>query len=281
MNDLEFEQYEKAGYLKESFRVFYIKDYPKGEFAVHYHDFYKIIFFVDGDVEYMIEGKTYNLRPHDFVLVGPNVIHRPAVLGTKQYERYVIYISEDFFNSKNDELKKCFSIAQEENNRVVHFSPESYEDVLKSLMKLEKIGRETEDFLHDALKEAAFLEFMVQFNRCVIKQPKAFITTAVYQEKVVDVIAYIQEHLNEEISIDDLAEQFYISKYYLMRQFKLATGYSIHRYINEKRILTAKSMIMAGMPASKACFECGFSEYSTFARRFKEIVGTSPSKLMF
>ena len=114
-----------------------------------------------------------------------------------------------------------------------------------------------------------------------MEQPKAYLTTAVYHEKVVDAITYIQEHLSEEINVDILAGQFYISKFYLMRQFKEATGYSIHQYINEKRIQMARRMILSGMPASVACYECGFHDYSTFARRFKEIVGEAPSKLMF
>lgn len=81
--------------------------------------------------------------------------------------------------------------------------------------------------------------------------------------------------------MDVLAKHCYLSKYYLMRQFKEATGYSIHQYINEKRIQAAKRMILSGMPASKACYECGFSDYSTFARRFKKIVGSAPSKVAF
>ena len=128
------------------------------------------------------------------------------------------------------------------------------------------------------LLKSAFLEFMVLFNRNVVGQPRAFITTAAYNGKVVDVIAYIQEHLTEEINVDILAKQCYISKYYLMRQFKEATGYSIHQYINEKRIQAARRMILSGIPASEACYQCGFHDYSTFARRFKMIVGVAPSK---
>ena len=131
--------------------------------------------------------------------------------------------------------------------------------------------------MRDKLLEAAFQEFIVLFNRACIAQPKAFITTAVYHEKIVDVISYIQAHLTENISIDFLAETFYISRYYLMRQFKEATGYSIHQYINEKRILEAKRRILTGVPASKVCYDYGYSDYSPFARRFKEIIGVAPS----
>ncbi len=287
MNEVDYkqyEQYEKAGYLKEPFRLFHIRDYTKREFFSHYHDFYKIIFFVDGNVDYKIEGKTYHLKPHDFVLVGANVIHKPEVDGKVPYERYILYLSEKFLrkgNEKNESIRQCFSMAEQFQNRVVHFAPESYESILSCLMKMEKIEKAAAGYLNDILQEAALLEFMVLFNRAVIAQPKAFITTAVYQEKIIDVIAYIQEHLMQELNIDMLAEQFFVSKYYLMHQFKQATGYSVHQYINEKRILAAKRMILAGMPPSKACYECGFHDYSTFARNFKEIVKTSPSKLMF
>lgn len=284
MSDKGLEQYEKAGYLTEPFRVFHLRDCKEQEFAFHYHEFYKIIYFVDGKVDYKIEGKTYHLRPHDFVLVGANVIHKPEIDSAVPYNRYIIYLSEAFLAEKSERgesLINCFEKAQQSQNRVVHFTPESYGEIVNCLLRMTEIEQNSEAYLGDLLLKAAFLEFMVLFNRKCMEQPKAFITTAVYHEKVVDVIAYIGEHLADEINVDVLADQFYISKYYLMRQFKEATGYSIHQYINEKRVRSARRMILSGMPASKACYECGFHDYSTFARRFKEIVGTAPSKIMF
>lgn len=275
-------QYEKTGYLTEPYRIFHLRDCEEQLFDFHYHEFYKIIYFVDGRVDYKVEGKTYHLRPHDFVLVGANVIHKPEIDGTVPYERYIVYLSEDFLSERNERgesLKYCFEEAQRSQNRVVHFAPESYEELVGALLRMEKIERQTEAYMGDVLLKSAFLEFMVLFNRNVIRQPGAFLTTAAYHEKVIDVIAYIQEHLAEDISVDVLAGRCYISKYYLMRQFKEATGYSIHQYINEKRIQAARRMILSGMPASRACYECGFRDYSTFARRFKMIVGVAPSKL--
>ena len=282
MNEKGLEQYEKAGYLTEPFRVFHLRDRRELEFAFHYHEFYKIIYFVEGKVDYQIEGKTYCLKPHDFVLVRANVIHRAQIDKSVPYERYIIYLSEEFLSQKStsgDSLKRCFEEAQKNQNRVLHFTPESYEALVGCLLKIRQIEKKKDTSYQDLLLRAAFLEFLVLFNQNVLCQPKAFIETAVYHEKVVDVIAYIQEHLKEEIPVDLLAEKFYISKYYLMRQFKQATGYSIHQYLNEKRIQAARQMILSGMPASRACYECGFRDYSTFARRFKEIVGTAPSKI--
>ena len=280
--DAEFVSYEKAGYLVEPFKIFHLRDCTEQEFAFHYHEFYKIIYYVDGKVDYKVEGKTYHLKPHDFVLVGANVIHKPEIDKMAPYERYVVYLSEKFLSEKNERgesLKYCFEEAERQQNRVVHFEPDSYEQLVGCLLRMEKITQQKDEYMGDLLLKSAFLEFMVLFNRNVVRQPKAFITTAAYHEKVIDVITYIQGHLAEEINADILAKQCYISKYYLMRQFKEATGYSIHQYINEKRIQAARSMILSGMPASKACYECGFRDYSTFARRFKMIVGRAPSRL--
>ncbi len=52
------ENYEKTGYLKETFRLFHLKDSLAGEMNLHYHDFYKLIVFYQGNVTYMIEGKS-------------------------------------------------------------------------------------------------------------------------------------------------------------------------------------------------------------------------------
>ncbi len=278
----ELERYEKTGYLAEPYRIFHLRDCMEQEFDFHYHEFYKIIYFIEGRVDYKVEGKTYHLKPHDFVLVGANVIHKPEVDVSIPYERYIIYLSEEFLSEEEeqgDSLKYCFEEAQRSQNRVVHFTPESYEELVGCLLHMEKIVSQREAYMSGLLLKSAFLEFMALFNRNVAGQPRAFITTAAYNGKVVDVIAYIQEHLTEEINVDVLARQCYISKYYLMRQFKEATGYSIHQYINEKRIQAARRMILSGIPASEACYQCGFHDYSTFARRFKTIVGVAPSKL--
>ena len=278
----EFESYEKTGYLTEPFRIFHIRDCAERSFPFHYHEFCKMIYFVDGRVDYRVEGKTYHLKPHDFVLVGANVIHKPEIDGSAPYERYIVYLSEEFLAEKNgrgESLKFCFEEAARRQNHVVHFAPDSYGQLVGCLLRMEQIDRQREEYMGDLLLKSAFLEFMALFNRSVVTQPQAFITTAAYHEKVIDVIAYIRGPLAEEISVDSLAKQCYVSKYHLMRQFKEATGYSIHQYINEKRILAARQMILAGTPASQACYECGFRDYSTFARRFKAIVGRAPSKL--
>ena len=72
--------YEKRGYLNESFRLFHLADNRHEDIPYHYHSFHKIIILLAGRAGYAIEGERYDLRPGDFVLVGRGSIHRPELL---------------------------------------------------------------------------------------------------------------------------------------------------------------------------------------------------------
>jgi len=76
--------------------------------------------------------------------------------------------------------------------------------------------------------------------------------------------------------VDALASRFYLSRYYLMHRFKAVTGYTLHQYITQKRMLLAGELIRAGVPVMKAAEQAGFSEYSTFLRAFQSTFHMSP-----
>ena len=94
--------------------------------------------------------------------------------------------------------------------------------------------------------------------------------------KMEEVLRYIGEHLEEDLSVDALANRFYLSRYYLMHRFKAVTGYTLHQYISQKRLLRAGELIRAGVPVMKAAEQAGFTEYSTFLRAFRSTFHMSP-----
>ena len=122
-----------------------------------------------------------------------------------------------------------------------------------------------------------FLKFLIELNRSCISSPEIFHKMARYDKKIVEMIHYINENLSKDLTIETLSAKFYLSKYHMMRKFKEETGYSMHQYILEKRILAAKGMILTGMPATLASMECGFKDYSTFSRAYKKLLGQLPS----
>lgn len=81
---------------------------------------------------------------------------------------------------------------------------------------------------------------MIHLNRAVRKNRLEYIDTDNCNEKVLAILDYVGEHLCENLSIDLIADQFYISKYYMMRLFKQETGYTLGQYISQKRLLLAE-----------------------------------------
>ncbi len=271
--------YEKTGYLYQHYKLFHLNDSVSKEYMYHYHDFDKIIFFINGKADYIVEGKKYILEPYDFILVNRNEIHKPVVDFSVPYERIILYIDHSFieqYKGKDYNLTRCFEKTYEEKTNVVRFPAVITRQLFETLNRMEENGRE-QAYAEELYGEILFLEFMIQINRACLFNQYAYHHTAKYNKKVIDILQYINENLSKDLSIDILSERFYMSKYHMMRQFKEETGYSIHQYISEKRILAAKTMILHGMPATVAAMECGFKDYSTFARAFKKKTGSMPS----
>jgi AraC-type DNA-binding domain-containing proteins len=101
-----------------------------------------------------------------------------------------------------------------------------------------------------------------------------------YDTTVNSIIKYINENLSRNLSIDILSEKFFVSRYYIMHRFKTCTGYSIHNYIVQKRLIMANALIKSGKPATEASLECGFNDYSSFMRAFKKMFGHSPRQYL-
>ena len=91
-----------------------------------------------------------------------------------------------------------------------------------------------------------------------------------------EILRYSAGHLDGDLSVDALAGRFFISRYYLMHRFKEVTGYTVHQYTVQKRLLRAGELIREGVPVMKAAEQAGFPEYSTFLRAFQSTFHTSP-----
>ena len=103
--------YQKSGYLNSPFRLFYLEDLPGREYTYHYHDFHKLLIFLNGTVSYRVEGREYDLKPGDQVLIPAGEIHCPVVHPSATYTRLIAYISPDYFSTLSGEcdLSGCFA----------------------------------------------------------------------------------------------------------------------------------------------------------------------------
>lgn len=271
----------KRGYLNKDFQFFYLKDRKSMEFELHFHDFNKIIVFISGSVTYLIEGKAYKLKPWDILLVSSSEIHKAVIDASGTYERMIIWVNSNFLlkhNSPESNLMTCFDIASREKRNILRLNPELLRQAKYILSQL-KEECTSDAFGSQVLKNSLFLQFIVYLNRLYLK-PETIEHQADgdYNESIGAVMKHINENLSEDMSIEGLASKFYMSKYHLMHKFKSQTGYTIHSYILQKRLMMANTLIKSGRSITEACAECGFGDYSSFVRAFKKMYGQSPKK---
>ena len=271
-------EYEKTGYLHSNFKIFHLVDKGMTPIGFHFHDFHKILLLMKGNVSYCVEGRTYDLQADDIVFVPAGEVHRPVLHDTAIYERIIIYISKDYLNTyrtDNYDLAQCLIEAHQKQSHVLRVPAFGTTKLGQIVRELEQ-SLDSNEYANELYHNLLFLEFMIQLNRVAIHDGIEYLSNSSSNKKMIDVIDYLNEHLTDDLSIDFLAETFYLSRYHLMHAFKEETGYTIGNYLSTKRLLLARDRIRQGEPITNVCYECGFRNYSTFSRAYKKNFGCSP-----
>lgn len=120
------------------------------------------------------------------------------------------------------------------------------------------------------------LSYLVEHYTCDTKNPDS---SSYKNEIITDAITYINDMIDTNIALEDLAKSVSMSKYHFLRLFKHHTGATPHNYIMAKRVQKATEMIIAGVDLSEASYSAGFSDQSHFTRSFKKVYGYTPSHI--
>ena len=270
-------EYEKRGYLLENFRLFHLQSPSGANVEYHYHEFCKLLLLVSGRGGYVVDGQRYLLQPGDVILIGSRSAHRPELEADSAYERIIIYISPEFLQQSSTPDCDLLSLFAGEKGHVLRLRENERKKVFGLAGALEKELSGTE-FGREILSNGALLRLLVEIGRGQ-RQEGAFNPHPVTPEdhRVVEWMQYLACHLHEDLDMDALAEHFFISKFHMMRLFRQQTGFTIHTYLLQRRLLAARQLMEKGMRATEACYRCGFRSYSSFTRAYNKHFGTTPT----
>ena len=215
------------------------------------------------------------------LLISPKELHQPLVKPDVRYERIVLWIDKDYldgFTELGVDLTRCFDNTLPNHTNLIRPSSVQRGDVR---MRLRSLVRESygKDYGSELCAAGILLQFMAELNRLAFQSEAERKETEESEESsplVSKVLGYIGEHYNEELSLDDLASRFYVSKYHLSHEFSRVVGTSVYRYIMLKRLLIARQMLMDGGAPGAVYSSCGFGDYANFYRAFKDEYGVSP-----
>lgn len=243
-----------------------------GAFQLHVHEKYELFLFLRGDAAFFVEGNEYALEPGGLLLMHPGETHRLIVRSDTPYERVVFHFDGALLRDTDPAgmLLLPFQHAPGQQN---YFPPGTLEPELLSF----------------------FLDQLPCAEQAVVLSPSQELTARValpalllsLREKIAQrrsgpeglaasATAYINRHLTETWALEDLAAQLFVSKAYLNKKFKEATGTTVWQYVIVKRLQNARQRIVSGEPIHTVFDESGFGDYATFFKRYRERFGVSP-----
>jgi AraC-like DNA-binding protein len=248
---------------------------------LHHHDFYEVYYFISGNVDYLVENKTYHLQPGDLLLMSPLELHQPLFSDQSGvYERIVLWIDGQKLSSLSTpeiSFLSCFKQSHSDTtDRIYHVAEERQSMLLFFLDELATTMHT--NTLYSPLISNTLLTWLLCNFHSMTAQTPSIQEHRRMSVQIANCVDYINVHLNENLSLDLLSKECFISKQHLLRTFKEAMGFSVHQYIQKKRLLTARQYMQNGDSPKEAAFKCGFSDYSVFYRAYMKEYGVSPSK---
>jgi AraC-like DNA-binding protein len=263
---------------------FYYFDWDERSYQInmefqHFHQYYEMCIFLDEQAGHLINGAWHDMRCCDIVAIRPSLLHRTSYPEGAPNKRLIIQFAFPNMPSPLDSyMKKILSIFTKEVP--IYRFEGKYKNIilekLNDIYYLSKTPNEMTDLsIHNKFVEFLSLIYLYR-SQNVYQQNVDFdnITNKVYS-----ITTYIHNNYTEDLSLNSIADQFYVSNYYLSHQFKKVTGFTLTEYIQLTRIRNAQSLLIStNKPITDIAFLSGFSSFSQFNRVFNNFVGTSPSK---
>ncbi|MBX9971571.1 AraC family transcriptional regulator [Cytobacillus firmus] len=255
---------------------------PQRELADHWHDYFEIVYVYRGKGTFFIGDVLYDMQQGDVFLIPNNTIHRampdkedPVTSTIIFFSPILIYseLADDSFSYRN-----LFEATKKNNNYKISLQSEEQKRMENQLLS---IHQEAEERL-PGFKHASLLtvhQIILDLYRTRMKNHENLMENSANSSVwITDILAYINDHLNEPLTLTKLAEKSLVSPSHFSRVFKESTGIGLINYLNTKRVIRAKELLLETIyTVSHIAEMCGFESMSHFHRVFKKYINMTPS----
>ncbi|HIZ83767.1 MAG TPA: AraC family transcriptional regulator [Firmicutes bacterium] len=249
------------------------------DFGIHVHEECELLYFVSGNAQCLVETTVYPLEPHSLLVIRNMESHMIRIQGDAAYERYGIH----FFPGLLDSVDPAHTLLRPFLDRPLGqdnlYHAEEFAGIRPHELFLSMVSADPSE---ESQRRTLLLYLYPLFGQILeaFRKKQTGRKAPAKQGMAQEMVAYINRHLFEELSLEALSQQFFMSQSQLNRIFKEQVGSSVWDYILYKRLVAARNLIRDGHSAGDACAACGFKDYSSFYRSYVRRFGSSPKQDM-
>lgn len=271
---MQSEHMKRQGYEME-----YVKSVESGQRSFGQNNRHTIIFVVGGVSYLQAEEKHEVCMMEDLIFIKPgNRIKLEYRKNKYPLELYVLYIGSDLLQVLSDEhtdLNASFDVVPFQV-KMVHAESEGAMLIKNISKKLYAMATEEQKFAHALYEKSLLCMLLILALRSSVQEDRQHKVNKKKHVVMDDIFIYIKEHLTEDITLERLEDEFYVSRYHIVREFKKMTGETPHAYIVKARLDLCRRYIEQGKSIREVYELGGFGGYNHFFRAFKKEYGVTP-----
>lgn len=241
---------------------------------LHFHDYYEFLLPLTSPGNIFVNDQVYPLERGTLYLIGENTLHRTMATGS--HARYILHIGRKALSDLSTPQTDFIQLTRDTFRRATMDS-EHMTEIIELFQALER-NKNDGNFGSDVHQTIALLNLLLKIAPMLNASTAGESIRNKDFLRVAPILDYIRDNLSEQLTLDQIAGKFFISKHYLCRIFKSATGFSVMEYIIYSRILKARQLLQEGVSVQQAGELSGFSDNSHFIRTFGHLTGTSPGR---
>ena len=245
---------------------------------IHIHECCEILFCIKGSGTLLVDDRIYNVSDGNIFVMNQFEAHKITYLDDSLFTRFALQIHPSFlynYSSVETDLAYCFTKRGGNITNKISLSPEQSAKLLSLFDKLSQYS----DFGDDISKAITVIEIIILVNSLFTKKNEGYIYhSKIKNETLNTAIEYINNNLDSTLTLESIAKKCFVSVNILCRVFKQYMGTTVKKYIISQRITRAKKLLIENTSVSEVAEKCGFSDYTSFIRAFKTIVGISPGQ---
>lgn len=244
----------------------------------HHHSHHEIIFVTQGEAQFSIENKTFNLKKNSLLFIANFERHNCKII-SYPYERYFALLSYAFFDMSLLDKTLMSAFINRPDNLSPSINLKDNEAIYVSNIFNTLLDENTKTLAYyKKLVNTKVFELLVFLFRT---HPSSFAEAS--DDKYSDTVFKVQQHLHEnfrsEISLKSVASHFYTDMFYLSTKFKKYVGYTFKQYLTNLRLSFAKELLITtNLKVSEISERAGYNDVTNFIRAFTSIEKISPSK---